>query len=93
MSFVVNIGDLLARWTNDLYRSTPHRVLNNLSGRDRYSAAFFYDPDYHARIECLPSCYSDTNPPRYVPCTAGEHNYEMYCRSRGISYAPTTGAL
>jgi isopenicillin N synthase-like dioxygenase len=91
-TFVVNIGDLLAHWTNDYYRSTPHRVLNNISGRDRYSAAFFYDPDYHARIECLPSCHSAANPPRYAPCTAGEHNYQMYCRSRGIPYTPLAPA-
>jgi len=91
-AFVVNIGDLLARWTNDLYRSTPHRVLNNLSGRERYSAALFYDPDYHARIECLPSCHTERNPPRYAPCTAGEHNHQMYCRSRGIPYAPAATA-
>jgi isopenicillin N synthase-like dioxygenase len=91
-TFVVNIGDLLAHWTNDLYRSTPHRVLNNLSGRDRYSAAFFYDPDYHARIECLPGCHTESNPPRYAPCTAGEHNYQMYCRSRGIPYGPAPTA-
>ncbi|HEX9461516.1 MAG TPA: 2-oxoglutarate and iron-dependent oxygenase domain-containing protein [Alphaproteobacteria bacterium] len=88
-AFVVNLGDLLARWTNDLYRSTSHRVLNNRSGRDRYSMALFYDPDFHARIECLPGCRSAKTPPRYPPCTAGEHNYQMYCRTRGMAYAPT----
>jgi isopenicillin N synthase-like dioxygenase len=87
-AFVVNTGDLLSHWTNDLYRSTPHRVLNNVSGRDRYSVAFFYDPDYHARIECLASCHTESNPPRYAPCSAGEHNHQMYCRSRGIPYVP-----
>jgi isopenicillin N synthase-like dioxygenase len=91
-TFVVNIGDLLALWTNDDYRSTPHRVLNNISGRDRYSVAFFYDPDYHARIECLPSCRTTANPPRYAPRTAGEHNHQMYCRSRGIPYTPLAPA-
>jgi len=82
-TFVVNLGDLLARWTNDLYRSTPHRVINNLSGRDRYSLALFLDPHYDARIECLPSCRSAENPPRYRTCTAGEHNTEMYRRTHG----------
>lgn len=89
-TFVVNIGDLLARWTNDLYRSTPHRVLNNRSGRSRYSAALFFDPDFHARIECLPHCRSEDNPPKYAPCTAGEHKHELYCRSRGLPYTPMT---
>ena len=87
-TFVVNLGDMMARWTNDLYRSTAHRVLNNRSGRDRYSAALFFDPDFHARIECLPGCHSAAAPPRYPVCTAGEHNYEMYCRTRGMPYKP-----
>jgi isopenicillin N synthase-like dioxygenase len=87
-TFVVNIGDLLARWTNDLYRSTAHRVLNNRSGRDRYSAALFFDPDYFARIECLPSCQAADNPPRYPVCTAGDHKHELYCRTRGMAFTP-----
>jgi isopenicillin N synthase-like dioxygenase len=89
-SFVVNLGDLLARWTNDLYRSTAHRVLNNRSGRDRYSVALFYGPDFHARIECLPGCHAADNPPRHAPCTADEHNHEMYYRTRGMPYVPMT---
>ncbi len=85
-TFVVNIGDLLARWTNDRYRSTPHRVLNNVSGRDRYSLAAFYDPAYRARIECLHSCLGDGARPLYEPCTAGEHIQQMSFRSRGLPY-------
>jgi isopenicillin N synthase-like dioxygenase len=85
-TFVVNIGDLLARWTNDRYKSTPHRVLNNISGRDRYSLATFYDPAYRAHIECLRSCLPDGAAPLYQPCTAGEHIQQMYFRSRGLAY-------
>jgi isopenicillin N synthase-like dioxygenase len=85
-TFVVNIGDLLARWTNDLYKSTPHRVLNNVSGRDRYSLAAFYDPAYRAEIKCLPSCLRDGASPLYEPCTAGEHIQQMYFRTRGLPY-------
>src|SRR5258706_14440276 len=49
-SFVVNVGDLLARWTNDRFRSTPHRVVNR-SGEERLSLAVFVDPDDDTRIE------------------------------------------
>ena len=48
-AFVVNIGDCLMRWTNDVYVSTPHRVVNR-SGRERYSIAFFFDPNPEARV-------------------------------------------
>jgi len=49
-TFVVNVGDLLARWTNDRFKSTPHRVVNS-SGRERYSMAMFVDPNHDAPIE------------------------------------------
>jgi len=49
-TFVVNVGDLLARWTNDRFKSTPHRVVN-ASGRERYSAAVFVDPNEDTEIE------------------------------------------
>ena len=50
-SFVCNIGDMLDRMTGGLYRSTPHRVRLNTSGRDRLSFPLFFDPDLDARIE------------------------------------------
>jgi isopenicillin N synthase-like dioxygenase len=84
-SFIVNLGDMIARWTNGRYRSTMHRVINraapNATARDRYSTAFFYNPDFKARIECLPTCTDAANPPRHAPCTAGEHLRQMYQRS------------
>jgi isopenicillin N synthase-like dioxygenase len=76
-TFVVNLGDMVARWTNGRYHSNLHRVLN-ASGRERYSVAFFANPDHAARIECLPTCTDAANPPRHPPCTAGEHIEEMY---------------
>jgi isopenicillin N synthase-like dioxygenase len=53
-AFVCNIGDMLDRMTGGWYRSTPHRV-RNLSGRDRLSFPFFFDPDFTAEVPPLPS--------------------------------------
>jgi len=77
-SFVINLGDLMQRWTNDLYRSNLHRVRNPAAGRDRYSIPYFFGPDHHARIECLPTCQGPDNPPRHGACTTGEHLMEMF---------------
>jgi len=86
-TFVVNLGDLMQRWTNALYRSNMHRVKNNSSSGDRYSVPFFYSPRPDSRIECLPSCTDAGHPPQFPPCTAAEHTYEMFRRSYG--FAPT----
>lgn len=77
-TLVVNLGDMMQRWTNDLYVSNMHRVLNNASGRTRHSVAMFFSPDYYTRVECLPNCWSDERPPKYPPCTAGEYVAEKY---------------
>ncbi len=79
-TFVVNLGDMMARWTNGLYQSTPHRVINT-SGRERYSIAFFHDVNYHALVECLPTCQGPDNPARSPPILAGEHIHQMYLRT------------
>jgi isopenicillin N synthase-like dioxygenase len=86
-TFVVNLGDLMQRWTNGLYRSNMHRVKNNSASRDRYSIAFFYSPRPDSRIECLPTCTDPEHPPKFAPCTAAEHTYEMFRRSYG--YGPS----
>jgi isopenicillin N synthase-like dioxygenase len=65
-TLLVNLGNMMKRWSNDRFLSTPHGVLND-SGRDRYSIAFFYSPNPNATIECLPTCTSPTDPPRYPP--------------------------
>ena len=84
-SLVVNLGDLMQRWTNDRYRSTLHRVINRHSGRDRYSMAYFFDIDYHAEVSALPGCVDAEHPPRYAPITAGEHVVEMYLRTQAAA--------
>lgn len=76
-TFVINIGDMLERWSNNLFVSTPHRVVNH-SGRERYSIPVFYDPDYDAVIECLPHCASAENPAQYPPIVAGDYITTRY---------------
>jgi isopenicillin N synthase-like dioxygenase len=65
-TFLVNLGNMMKRWSNDRFHSTPHGVLND-SGKDRYSIAFFYSPSIGATIEPVPTCVSPANPPKYEP--------------------------
>ena len=65
-TFLVNLGNIMKRWSNDRFLSTPHGVLND-TGKDRYSIAFFYSPNVDAVIECVPSCVGGENPARYAP--------------------------
>lgn len=83
-SFVVNLGDMMPRWTNDLFRSNPHRVRNVASqGQPRFSIPFFYSPDYMTEVSPLPGCVTTQRPGRYAPCTVGEHLREMYQKTYG----------
>ena len=80
--FVVNVGDLLMRWTNDIWVSNTHRVVNPPPGarlsQGRISIAFFQQPNYDAVIECIPSCAGPGNPPRYAPVRSGNYRDEKY---------------
>ncbi|TBU98852.1 isopenicillin N synthase family dioxygenase [Stutzerimonas kirkiae] len=79
-SYVVNLGDMIARWTNDRYRSTLHRVVNS-SGHERYSVPFFYSGNPDHLVECLPGCLAEGAAPRYPAVTVEEHLREMYQRT------------
>jgi isopenicillin N synthase-like dioxygenase len=70
-AFVCNIADCLMRWTNDVYVSTPHRVLRPAA--ERYSVAFFGDAHPDALVEALPTCLAPGATPRYAPITAGAY--------------------
>ncbi|GAA0896744.1 isopenicillin N synthase family dioxygenase [Pseudonocardia zijingensis] len=75
-AYVVNIGDLMARWTNDRWISTLHRVQNPPPERlsmGRLSFPFFCQPNYDTVIEALPSCVGPAQPPRYPPISSGEN--------------------
>ena len=70
-AFVCNIGDCLMRWSNDVYVSTPHKVVSP-PGKDRYSVAFFLDPNPDAVVACLPTCIDPNRPAKYTPITGAE---------------------
>lgn len=76
-AFIVNIGDLMAQWTNDRWRSTLHRVVNPphavAGSSSRHSLVFFHQPNCDAWIECLPSCIAPGEAPKYAPITSGAH--------------------
>jgi isopenicillin N synthase-like dioxygenase len=67
-SFAVNSGDMMQRWTNDRFKSTPHRALPPV-GRPRYAIPYFMGPHLDTEIACLPTCQGPGNPPRHAPIT------------------------
>jgi isopenicillin N synthase-like dioxygenase len=79
-TFVVNLGDMIARWTNDKYRSTTHRVVN-ASRRERYSVPFFYEGRTEHEVVCLANCLAPGERPKYSPTTVEGHLQEMYQRT------------
>ncbi len=74
---VVNLGDMMGRWTNDRWKSTVHRVVNPprelATGSRRQTVGFFLHPNWDAPVACLPTCTDASRPARYPPILAGEH--------------------
>ncbi|KAG5087466.1 hypothetical protein JHK86_000078 [Glycine max] len=75
-AFIVNLGDMLERWSNCVFKSTLHRVLGN--GQGRYSIAYFLEPSLDCLVECLPTCKSDSNPPKYPPILCHDYMTQRY---------------
>lgn len=84
-SFVINLGDAMARWTNDRWVSTLHRVVNpprEFARHGRLSIAFFHQPNHDADIRCLETCQGPGNPPRYAPMVYGAYRIEKTLATR-----------
>ncbi|XP_059634909.1 2-oxoglutarate-Fe(II) type oxidoreductase hxnY isoform X3 [Cornus florida] len=75
-AFIVNVGDMLERWSNCLFRSTLHRVLGN--GQERYSIAYFVEPGHDCLVECLATCQSKDNPPKFPPIKCETYMLQRY---------------
>ena len=86
---LINIGDMMSRWTNDRWLSSLHRVKPPVSAQGklvrRRSAAFFHDGNADALVSCLPGCADESNPRRYEPITVAEHIRQKLVGSRGLS--------
>lgn len=87
-AFVINIGDLMQRWTNDTWVSTLHRVVNppgqeEQSKARRQSIAFFQNINADYNVSCIPSCQSAENPARYPDILAWDHLMEKHLASVG----------
>ncbi|KAE8386835.1 hypothetical protein BDV23DRAFT_162519 [Aspergillus alliaceus] len=91
-AYVVNLGNMMMRWTNDRYLSNFHRVINR-SGKERFSVPFFFsgNPDY--TIECLESCVTEDQPAKYPPITVGEWMIGRYADTYGSGKDKALGEL
>ena len=90
-SFIINVGDLMARWTNDRWRSTLHRVSNpdrSLTGSTaRLSMVAFTAPHESWEVACLPTCSTPANPPRYQPVKSGDYVLSKLANSMELTPA------
>ena len=88
-AFIVNLGDMMAQWTNDRWRSTLHRVVNPPldagEAARRLSIVYFHTPNYDTVIECIPSCTDPAHPAKYAPIEAGKHLAEKLQKTDGVS--------
>lgn len=86
-AYVINIGDLMQRWTNDRYLSTMHRVMSPISTKPRYSVAFFNDGALDTVVEAIPTCVAEGEKPKYPPLKVEDHLMKRYQQSYSIGGA------
>lgn len=82
-AFIINIGDLMARWTNDRWVSTLHRVVDpvgedGLPARRRQSIAYFMNPNDDAEISAISTCVENSDEPKHPPVSAGQYLIEKF---------------
>ena len=80
-SFVVNSGDMMKRWTNERFLSTPHRAINTTPNADRYAIPFFFDCNIDHLMTCIPTCTGPANPPKYEPTSYSDYMAWFYDRN------------
>jgi isopenicillin N synthase-like dioxygenase len=88
-SFVINLGDIMAHWTNDTWVSSMHRVVpppERAASSRRQSIVYFFHPNYDAVIECMPSCTGPDRPVRHPPAIA--HEFMLGKTSRSFQMDP-----
>lgn len=90
-AFIINIGDLMARWTNDHWVSTLHRVVNppadQRGSTRRQSIAFFHQPNWDSEISCIPTCIGPGESAKYPPVKSGEHLMQKFRRTVKVGAA------
>ena len=82
-TFIVNLGEMMRVFSNGLYRSNMHRVVNNQSGQSRYSCPTFFDPDYFYPVKCVPTYMPESGEVDFDETTAGGHVASMYEKTYG----------
>lgn len=84
--FIVNIGELMARWTNETWRATLHRVVNppedQAAASRRLSLVFFHNPNYDAPVAALPGTVKRGEAPKYPATTSGDHLRAQFMRTQ-----------
>jgi isopenicillin N synthase-like dioxygenase len=95
-TFIVNLGDMLAQWTNDRWRSTLHRVVNppsdDTADSRRLSVVFFHQPNLEAMIDTIASCITPEAPKKYEAVSAGDYFANKLHQVHNIAVTPLAPA-